>query len=179
VDAIDPQPGQVVLITGATGGVGSFAIQLAAARGATVLATGTAADAGRLKDLGATVVLDYTAAPVTDQVRAAYPDGIDALIDLVSYAPDDLPLSALRKGGKVASSLGAANDEALAAENLTGANIMALPLSAVLTALAAQVLDGTLRVDVGTILPLDRAADGLATLADGKARGKIVVQIGS
>ncbi len=167
MDAIDPQPGQVVLITGATGGVGSFAIQLAAARGATVLATGTAADAGRLKDLGATVVLDYTAAPVTDQVRAAYPDGIDALIDLVSYAPDDLPLSALRKGGKVASSLGA------------GANIMALPLSAVLTALAAQVLDGTLRVDVGTILPLDRAADGLATLADGKARGKIVVQIGS
>jgi hypothetical protein len=76
----------------------------------------------------------------------------------------------LRKGGKVASSLGAANDEALAAENLTGANIMALPLSAVLTALAAQVLDGTLRVDVGTILPLDRAADGLATLWGSRTR---------
>jgi NADPH:quinone reductase-like Zn-dependent oxidoreductase len=178
VDAVEPRPGQVVLIVGAAGGVGSYAIQLLAARGATVLATGTPADTGRLTSLGAAAVLEYTAAPVADQVRAAYPDGIDALIDLVSYAPDDLPLTALRKGGKVASSLGAASDEVLAADGLTGTNIMAMPTSDVITALAAQVLDGTLTVDVETVLPLDRAADGLATIASGQARGKIVVQVG-
>jgi NADPH:quinone reductase-like Zn-dependent oxidoreductase len=179
VDAVDPRPGQVVLIVGAAGGVGSYAIQLLTARGVTVLATGTPADAGRLKGLGASAVLDYTTAPVADQVRAAYPDGIDALIDLVSYAPDDLPLTALRKGGKVASSLGAASDEALAADGLTGANIMAMPVREVISALAGQVLDGTLKVNVTDVLPLDRAADGLATLASGQARGKIVVQVGN
>jgi NADPH:quinone reductase-like Zn-dependent oxidoreductase len=179
VDAVDPRPGQVVLIVGAAGGVGSYAIQLLAARGATVLATGTPADAGRLTGLGAAAVLDYTTAPVADQVRAAYPGGIDALIDLVSYAPDDLPLTALRKGGTVASSLGAASDETLAADGLAGTNIMAMPTRDVISALAGQVLDGTLRVDVETILPLANAADGLATLASGQARGKIVVQVGN
>jgi len=179
VDAVDPKPGDVVLLVGAAGGVGSYAIQLLAAKGATVLATGTPADTERLKGLGAATVIDYTTAPVAGQVRAAYTDGIDALIDLVSYAPDDLPLTALRKGGTVASSLGAASDEALAADGLTGTNIMAMPTRDVITALAGQVADGTLKVDVETILPLEDAADGLATLASGQARGKIVVQVGN
>jgi len=179
VDAVGPKPGDVVLLVGAAGGVGSYAVQLLAAKGATVLATGTPADTERLTGLGAATVLDYTTAPVADQVRAAYPGGIDALIDLVSYAPDDLPLTALRKGGTVASSLGAASDEALAADGLTGTNIMAMPTRDVITALAGQVADGTLKVDVETILPLEDAADGLATLASGQARGKIVVQVGS
>ena len=178
VDAVGPRPGDVVLLVGAAGGVGSYAIQLLAAKGATVLATGTPADTERLKGLGAATVLDYTTAPVADQVRVAYPGGIDALIDLVSYAPDDLPLTALRKGGTVASSLGAASDEALAADGLTGTNIMAMPTREIISTLAGQVLDGTLKVDVETILPLANAADGLATLASGQARGKIVVQVG-
>ena len=179
VDAVGPKPGDVVLLVGAAGGVGSYAVQLLAAKGASVLATGTPADTERLTGLGAATVLDYTTALVADQVRAAYPGGIDALIDLVSYAPDDLPLTALRKGGKVASSLGAASDEALAADGLTGSNIMAMPTREVIAALAGQVADGTLKVDVETILPLANAADGLATLASGEARGKIVVQVGS
>ncbi len=177
VDAIDPQPGQTVLIVGATGGVGSIAIQLLAARGASVLATGAPGDTGRLTALGATTVIDYTTAPVADQVRAAYPDGVDALIDLVAYAPDDLPVTAVRKGGTVVSSLRAANEEALAAAGLTGINIMAMPTREVLIDLANQVLAGTLKIDVMDILPLDRAANGLAALASGEARGKIVVRV--
>jgi NADPH:quinone reductase-like Zn-dependent oxidoreductase len=66
VAAVDPQPGQVVLVNGATGGVGSYAIQLLAARGATVVATGTPADAVRLTKLGATSVIDYTAGSVAE-----------------------------------------------------------------------------------------------------------------
>jgi NADPH:quinone reductase-like Zn-dependent oxidoreductase len=90
-----------------------------------------------------------------------------------------LPLTALRKGRTVASSLGAASDEALAADGLTGTNIMDMPTREVISALACQVADGTLKVDVETILPLEDAADGLATLASGQARGKIVVQLGN
>jgi NADPH:quinone reductase-like Zn-dependent oxidoreductase len=178
VDAVDPQPGRVVLVVGAAGGAGSFAIQMLAARGATVLATGTAADTGRLKSLGAGTVVDDTIAPVADEIRAAYPDGIDALIDLVACAPDDLPLAAVRWGGAVASSL-RASDQALAAAGLTGINIIVMPAREVISSLADQVMTGTLKADVTDVLPLDRAADGLAALASGETRGTIVVQVGS
>jgi NADPH:quinone reductase-like Zn-dependent oxidoreductase len=177
VEAIDPQPGQVVLVNGASGGVGSFVIQLLAGRGATVVATGTAEDAERLVDLGARLVLDYTSGPVAEQVRTAYPDGVDALIDLVSYTPDGLPLDAVRKGGTVASSMGAAHDEALAGVGLTGSNIMAGPVREVVGPLAEQAAAGALRVHVATRLPLEQATEGLATIAAGQAHGKIVVTI--
>ena len=177
VEAIDPQPEQVVLVNGASGGVGSFAIQLLTGRGATVVATGTAEDAERLVDLGARLVIDYTAGRVTEQVRSAYPDGVDALIDLVNYTPDGLPLDALRKGGKVASSMGAANDETLAGRGLTGSNIMAGPVREVVAPLAEQAAAGTLRVHLAARLPLDQATEGLATIAEGRAHGKIVVTI--
>jgi NADPH:quinone reductase-like Zn-dependent oxidoreductase len=177
VDAIDPQPGQTVLVVGASGGVGSYAVQLLAARGATAVATGTAADADRLGALGAATIVDFTSGPVADQVLAAYPDGVDALIDLVAYAPDALPLDAVRKGGRVASTLNAADEQALAAAGLTGTNIMAWPVREVIAPLAEQAAAGTLKVDVTTVLPLDRAAEGLATIANGKARGKIVIKV--
>jgi NADPH:quinone reductase-like Zn-dependent oxidoreductase len=179
VDAVDPQPGRVVLVVGAADPAGSFAIQMLAARGVTVLATGTAADSGRLKSLGAATVVDDTIAPVADEIRAAYPHGIDALIDLVACAPNDLPLAAVRRGGTVASSLRAASDQALAAAGLTGINIMVMPTREVLSSLADLVVAGTLKVDVTDVLPLDRAADGLAALASGETRGTIVVQVGS
>jgi NADPH:quinone reductase-like Zn-dependent oxidoreductase len=177
VDAVDPRPGDVVLVVGASGGVGSYAVQLLAARGATVVATGAADDVARLTGLGATTVVDYEAGSVPDQVLATYPDGVDALIDLVSYGPDGLALSTVRKGGKVASTLGAATDEAMGAAGLTGTNVMAGPVTAVIAPLAEQVVAGTLRVDVSTVLPLERAVDGLATIAAGLARGKIVIEV--
>ncbi len=177
VDAIDARPGETVLVNGASGGVGSYAVQLLAARGVTVVATGTETDVTRLSALGADTVLDYTRAPVTDQVRAAHPEGVDALIDLVSYTPDGLPLEAVRKGGKVASTMGAADEQILAAAGLTGTNIMAVPVREVIAPLAEQVAAGNLRVDVSTVLPLEQAADGLATIASGKASGKIVVKV--
>ena len=123
-------------------------------------------------------MVDDTIAPVADEIRAAYPDGIDALINLVACAPDDLPLAAVRWGGAVASSL-RASDQALAAAGLTGINIIVMPTREVISSLANQVMAGTLRVDVTDVLPLDRAAYGLAALASGEARGTMVIQVGS
>jgi NADPH:quinone reductase-like Zn-dependent oxidoreductase len=180
VDAVDPKPGQVVLVVGASGGVGSYAVQLLAARGATVVATGTQDDTERLKDLGATTVVDYTTADVTGQVRARYPEGVDALIDLVAYAadgPQGLPLDVVRPGGTVASTLGAADAHALEARQLTGANVMAAPTREVIETLAGQVADGTLKADVEQVLPLEQADAGLAALAGGQARGKIIITV--
>jgi D-arabinose 1-dehydrogenase-like Zn-dependent alcohol dehydrogenase len=146
-----------------------------AARGATVVATGTDADADQLLALGAKTVVDYTKS-VVDQVRDVYPDGVDALINLVGNAAD-LPLDPVRKGGTVATTTMGIEDEVFTAKGLTGATVYAHPVRETTGPLAEQAAAGTLVVDVHTVLPLDRAAEGLATLAAGTARGKIVVTL--
>jgi NADPH:quinone reductase-like Zn-dependent oxidoreductase len=178
VEAVAARDGDTVLIVGATGGVGSYAVQLAAARGATVIATGLPEDAQRLHGLGATHVVDYRQ-PLAEQVRSAAPDGVDGLIDLVNREPDGLSeVSALvRDGGRVASTMGAADAETLGARNITATNVMATPVREVLEQLGEQVASGALRVDVEQVLPFQNATQGLETLAAGTARGKIVVTV--
>jgi len=176
VDAVNPHPGQVVLVNGATGGVGQYVVQLLAARGATVVATGTDTDAEQLLALGATTVIDYNGS-VVDQVKAAYPDGVDALINLVGNGAASLPLGAVRKGGTVASTIMGLDTDALEAAGLTGGTVRAHAVVETTAPLAEQAAAGTLVIDVHTVLPLDRAAEGLATLAAGTARGKIVVTL--
>ncbi|MET8974906.1 NADP-dependent oxidoreductase [Streptomyces sp. NPDC004539] len=175
VDRIDPGPGETVLVDGATGGVGRYAVQLLALRGARVVATGGAEDCARLTALGARLVVDRAAGPVARQVRGLFPGGVDALIHLTS---EDAPLDAVRAGGRVATTTGVPGPEALAAAGLTGSTVYARPLRETVEPLAEQAADGTLAVDVYAVLPLERATEGLAVLAAGKARGKIVVTLG-
>ena len=177
IDAVDPQPGQTVLVNGASGGVGSFAVQLLAARGVTVVATGKPADADRLTALGAAKVIDYTAGPVAEQVRAAYPDGVDALVSLHGMDPSATPIAAVRSGGKVAGVAGVPDDATLAAAGLTGTAVMAMPTREILAPLAEQAAAGDLKVTVSSVLPLDQATEGLGKLATGGAGGKIVVTL--
>lgn len=175
VDAVDLTPGGSVLIVGASGGVGEYAVQLAASKGATVLATGLPEDGERLRGLGASDVLDYRQ-DVVALVRQTRPDGVDGLIDLVSYDAESLGTlaTAVREGGRIASTLNAADAEALAARAITGTNIMASPDRRTLTSLVELIERGDLRVAVDQTLPLDQAIRGLETLATGQARGKIV-----
>ena len=82
VDAIEPTQGQTVLVAGATGGVGSFAVQLLAARGARVIATAKpGAPSEFVRDLGAAEVVDYSA-DLEEQVRGFAPSGADAVVHL-------------------------------------------------------------------------------------------------
>jgi NADPH:quinone reductase-like Zn-dependent oxidoreductase len=177
IDAIDPQPGQTVLVNGASGGVGSFAVQLLAARGVTVIATGSPADADRLTALGAARVIDHTAGPVAEQVRAAYPDGVDALVSLYGMDASATPIAAVRSGGKVAGVAGVPDEAALTAAGLTGTSVMAAPTREVLAPLAEQAASGQLQVHVADVLTLDQAAEGLGRLASGGAGGKLVVTL--
>ena len=177
VEAVDPQPGQVVLVNGASGGVGSYAIQLLAARGATVVATGTGADAERLTTLGAGVVIDHAAGPVAEQVLAAYPDGVDALVNLFGDTNADVPLAAVRKAGVVSSLAMAPDADAAAEAGLTLTKIMAKAVGQVTGPVAEQAADGSIKVDVQRVVPLEEAAEGLATIRAGQAKGKIVVTV--
>ena len=177
VEAINPQPGQTVLVNGAGGGVGSFAVQLLAARGVTVVATGTASNRDRLLGLGASAVIDHTTGSVVEQVRAAYPDGVDALVNLAGNSAAEVPLAAVRTGGAVATTTMAPDAAALGAAGLTGGGIMAMPLRETTAPLAEQAAAGTLTVQVAGVVPLDQALDSLATIAAGQAEGKLVVRV--
>jgi len=107
-----------------------------------------------------------------------YPAGVDALVNLAGFTNDDVPLAAVRKGGKVSTTMNAPDDDALSGAGVTGATVIARPMREIVAPLAEQAAAATLKIDVSTVLPLEQAADGLATIAAGHARGKIVVTIG-
>jgi NADPH:quinone reductase-like Zn-dependent oxidoreductase len=180
VEAVDPKPGERVLIVGATGGVGNYAIQLAARRGATVIATGLPEDEAHLRDLGAAEVIDYSAGDTPARIRARHADGVHGLIDLVNRPETFAPYAELvAPGGRVASSLGAADLEQLAARGVTAANVVADVNAERLARLADLVASGKLRPPVERTLRLDavEVKDALQVMASGRARGKNVISV--
>ena len=177
VDAVDPQPGQTVLVNGADGGVGSFAVQLLAARGVTVIATGKPESTDRLRSLGAAVVIDRRAGDVAEQVRAAHPDGVDALVNVGGFDPSGVPVGAVRAGGKLSTVTAEPDADTLAAAGVTSTMIMARPTADVVGPLVEQAAAGTLEVSIANVVPFDQAAAALGTLAAGKANGKLVVKV--
>src|SRR5829696_5626305 len=86
VDALDLSEGDVLLVAGATGGVGSLAVQLAAEAGATVIAPALPEDEDFLRRLGVSAILPREG-DVAAAVRERFPDGVHALLDLINYAP--------------------------------------------------------------------------------------------
>src|SRR5215211_5496876 len=124
VDAVDPKEGKTVLVVGATGGVGSYAVQLAARRGARVIATARQANEAFARGLGATETVDHTRRDIVDAVRMTHPSGIEAIIDVVSER-DVLGRMAglVKEGGRLASSVYAANVESLAQRSIKATNV--------------------------------------------------------
>jgi NADPH:quinone reductase-like Zn-dependent oxidoreductase len=179
VDAAEVGAGDVVLVIGATGGVGSIAVQLAAQRGATVIATARSGEQEAfVRSLGAAETVDYTAGDVVEAMRARYPGGIDSLIDLVNRADGFAAVSSLvRDGGRIATTMGAADVEALAARGIRATNVMGAPTPGKLTDLAGQVAAGTLRIEIQQTFPLADAAAALAAFSGG-TRGKLVLLVG-
>jgi len=179
VEAADPQPGQTIVVVGATGGVGSFVTQLASARGATVVALTTAAGAAQAREYGATDTIDYRAGDVAAALRDRYPDGIDTIIS----THGDLELvvglaGALREGGTVVSPALRADAAKAALEPLgiVFEGVNRLPPSR-LPELTALVNGGQLRVPPIATFPLEAAGDALKAMAAGHVKGKLVIDI--
>ena len=169
VDALALSEGDTVLVVGATGGVGSLAVQLAARAGATVVAPALPDDEEYLRGLGVGELLDRDA-DVAAAVRERHPGGVDALLDLVSYAPGAFE-AALADGARVASPNGAAGD------GPGRANVMSVASTENLERVAQLLEEGTLRVPVQGTYELDRAAEALQALGTSHTRGKLAVAI--
>jgi NADPH:quinone reductase-like Zn-dependent oxidoreductase len=178
IDTLHIAEGETILIVGATGGVGSYAVQLAARRGAHVVATALPEDAEYMHDLGAAETIDYQAADVVDTVKAAHPEGIDAVLDLVSDAKKlDRIAATLKKGGRLATTLHVADEKAYAARGITASNIANQPTRALLERLVQMIDAGKLTVPLQKIYPLEQAPDAIAQSRSGHVRGKLVLKV--
>lgn len=173
VDAAELRPGQSVLIAGATGGVGSYAVQFAAQAGATVIATAHTGDGRDLVTrLGAAEVVDY-AGDVAAQVRASHPDGVDAVIHLAGDPVALLP--ALRDGGRFASTM-IMSAEQLPADSATVAPVYATPAPDKLDRLAEGSAQQHTLTSVEKVYPLTEARQAFAHFGQG-TRGKLVLSL--
>jgi NADPH:quinone reductase-like Zn-dependent oxidoreductase len=178
VDAAALWEGETVLIVGATGGVGSYAVQLAAGRGARVIATARRENEAFVRELGATETIDHTREYLVEAVRAAHPDGIEAIIDMVSD-PEALSRMAglVKEGGRIASSVYAADVESLAERSIRATNIVMQPNAQRLEELSWMVDAGEISVRLEHTFPLEKAHEALEESRTGHVRGKIVLLI--
>jgi NADPH2:quinone reductase len=170
LDALGLQDGDTLLVIGATGGVGSLAVQLAARSGIPVAATGRGDDVEYLRDLGATMVVDRYG-DVTEEVRPHH--NVTAIIDLVSADPGAFTAlaGALEAGGRAVSPLGAAGD-------VPGqANVMAVPSAENLARLARLVDEHAVRVPIQQTFALEAGGEALATAAATHRRGKLALTV--
>jgi NADPH:quinone reductase len=167
LDALALGEGQSVLVVGATGGVGSFFVQLAAAAGARVIAPALPEDHDYVRGLGVSELLDRDG-DIAGGLRELQPDGVDALLDVVSQSPDD---SVLKEGGRLASTIGAAG------EGPGRFNVVAEPSPANLARLAELFDAGGLRVPIQRSYRLEQAAEALQALPTTHTQGKLSLTI--
>jgi NADPH:quinone reductase-like Zn-dependent oxidoreductase len=192
VDAVPAGPGDVVVINGATGGVGSFAVQIAAARGAQVVATArTPEQRDLLAKLGAAHTVDWTAGDLVEQVRAAVPAGATGFLDFVKHVDSKilgvgedtahaefarLSHGVLRDGGH-AVSLTNGGDPALM-YGIAFTNVHSTPSPESLDRLAALVDDGSITPVIAASFGFDDIESAFGALTE-HPLGKIQVRIGS
>jgi NADPH2:quinone reductase len=164
--------GQTLLINGVSGGVGVMAAQIA--RDGSVNVIGTAGEDKRalVESLGATLV-PYGDG-VADRIRELLPDGVDAIFDLAGGDGLRAVADLLSNRDKLIT----AGDPATAAE-LGGHMIERNRTQQVLDIVARLVADGKLDPHIEDVRPLDEAADAVAAVEVGHAKGKVVIQVSS
>jgi NADPH:quinone reductase-like Zn-dependent oxidoreductase len=179
LQSLDPmglKKGDVILIVGAAGGIGGFAVQLAKAAGARVIGVTREVNRAYVRDLGADEVIDYTSQDVVETVRSAHPEGIAGIVHLAGDKDYLKRLSELvRKGGHIASMLMVADAEELSGRGITALNVLTKTTTAALERLAGLVLDGTIRRPEIKTFPLDKAGEAFKEIQGGHVRGKLVV----
>jgi NADPH:quinone reductase len=181
IDLLQVTAGQQVVVMGATGGVGGYAVQMARSRGAHVIAT-VRGDADEARRLGAEEVYDSQAGDVIAGLRAAHPDGVDAVLDLVNAA-DAIRRDAevIRPAGRLVSTIFAADEGWFAQRQITAYNhaSSANPLISPqgLVTVAQMLADGTITARIRSTVGLDAAGQILDELRHGGLRGKAVIRL--
>jgi len=170
IDLAGVRAGDVVLVHAAAGGVGSFAVQLAAARGARVIGTASEANHEHVRGLGAEPVAYGDG--LVERVRALAPDGVDVVLDYVGGDALALSPQLARSTERIVSVVDAAT-----VLGFGGSYAFVRPDASGLAALADLVDAGTLRIELAATFPLAEAAAAQSLVEQGHVRGKVAISV--
>jgi NADPH:quinone reductase-like Zn-dependent oxidoreductase len=168
------EKGQRVLIHGAAGGVGHFAVQIAKAKGAWVAATCSGDDMDFVRRLGADQVIDYKKQKFEDEVS-----DIDLVFDLVAGQTQDRSFAILKDGGALISTLEEPDAQKAKARNLRTAHYMTQPNAAQLAEIGELLEQGKIKPRIFATYPLEEAARAETALDNDHVQGKIVLTVSS
>ncbi len=166
------ESGQTVLIHGGSGGVGSFAIQIAKARGARVIATASTANQDLLKQLGADMAIDYTKTKFEDVAH-----DVDLVLDPVGHDTLARSYGVVKKGGIVVTLVARCDQTELDKHGIRGASLSSHPNADELSEITKLIDTGKIKPIVSQVMPLTDAAKADAQAATHHTRGKIVLRI--
>jgi NADPH:quinone reductase-like Zn-dependent oxidoreductase len=172
LDMLALRPGQTLVVTGAAGAVGGYAVELGVIEGLRVIAVASASDESMLKKMGSETVVPR-GDDAAQRIRALVPEGVDGVIDAALLGMSILP--AIRDGGGMAVVRG------FQGETERGITIHQVQVSryaenqAALAGLGDLVSQGKVTLRVAETFPPERAAEAHEKLAAGGVRGRLVV----
>lgn len=164
--------GQTVLIHGGSGGVGTFAVQIAKARGAKVVATASTANQDLLKQLGVDQPIDYTTTKFEDVVK-----DVDIVLNAVRGDTLARSYGVVKKGGIIVSITGPPDPAQLEKHGIRGTGLSAHPDAKVLEELAKLIDAKKITPIVSAVMPLVDVAKAHQQIASHHTRGKVVLKI--
>ena len=169
----DLTTGQRVLVNGAGGVVGKYAIALARRAGVHVVATASPRSSAAVRAAGADQVIDHT----TTDVLGAVDEQVDVLVNLASIDPDQFAalVALVRDGGKVVSTTAFMATPGDEARGVSAATVFVLPHRDRLTELVSLVDSGDLQIEVTRRIPLTELPALHAEAAAGRVTGKVIV----
>ncbi len=173
-DQAQLKAGQTVVIHGAAGNVGAYAVQLARLAGVHTVVTVSTDDVSFVRDLGADTVIDYRTQRFEEAVRDA-----DAVIDLVGGETQERSFQVLRRGGKLISAVSRPDQDLAGRHGVEAGFFLVNVTSQYLTEIARRLDSGKLRTNVGAVLPIRdaREAHRMLERARPKPKGKIVLAV--
>jgi NADPH:quinone reductase-like Zn-dependent oxidoreductase len=171
-DTAQLQPGQRVLIHGAAGGVGHFAVQLAKWKGAHVIGTASAKNHKMLYKLGADELIDYTTQRFEDITR-----NIDVVLDTIGGDTQERSWQVLKKGGILVSFVQSPSENKAKERGVRGIRLGARPNGQELAEIAKVIDAGKLAPVIDRILPLSEVRRAHELSQSGHTRGKMVLRV--
>jgi NADPH:quinone reductase-like Zn-dependent oxidoreductase len=171
-DQAQLEAGQTVLIHGAAGNVGAYAVQMARRAGIRIIATAATDDLAYIRELGADTVVDYQTQRFEDVAR-----DVDAVLDLVGGDTQQRSFQVLRQGGKLISAVSQPDQDLAKSHGVDAAFFLVNVTTKHLTEIAGLIDSGELRTRVGTVIPLADAREAHLMLEGVRPvpKGKIVL----
>jgi len=164
--------GQRILVHGAAGSVGTFAVQLASWAGAFAIGTASADNSDLLRELGAQEVIDYHAVRFEDEVR-----DLDLVLDTIGGYTLTRSYGVVRAGGVIVSLVAELDQQALNQRSIRGAHFVVEPNRDELIEVARLIDAGSLRPVIATVFPLTEARQAFELSLGHHTRGKIVLSV--